>query len=187
MDSTSVSLLNRVRNADDDLSWQRFVDLYTPMIYRWATGIGLPQTEATDLVQDVFVRIVKQMPTFQYDRNKSFRSWLKTVTTNRARDFLRQRAQRPVPGSMHGQPPSLPDSIEFLSAQEYNAMLTRRALEIMQSDFEETTWQACWQVVVEGHSTAEVAASLGITKNAVYLAKSHILRRLRQEMQELLE
>ena len=58
------------------------------MIYRWATGIGLPEHEAADLVQDVFIRLLKQLPLFEYDRNRSFRAWLKTVTLNRARDFL---------------------------------------------------------------------------------------------------
>jgi len=187
MDSTSISLLQRIRRPDDDMSWQRFVNLYTPMIYRWGCDIGLPQTDAADMVQDVFVKILHAMPTFEYDMNGSFRAWLKTVTVNCGRDFLRRRVTREASLRNGNTATAVAvDHVEFISTSEYNDLLTRRALHCMQSEFEPITWKACWQFVVEGRSAADVAESLGITPNAVYLAKSRVLRRLRSELSGLI-
>ena len=86
-----------------------------------------------------------------------------------------------------GAAPIDPDTVEFISDQEYNRLLTQQALHIMQSEFEPSTWQACWQTVVDGRPTSAVAADLDITENAVYLAKSRVLRKLREELAGLMD
>jgi RNA polymerase sigma-70 factor (ECF subfamily) len=83
--------------------------------------------------------------------------------------------------------PIIPDHVESFSETEYRRRLTRRALEIMQDEFQPATWKACWETVVGGRSAAEVAKDLGLTVNAVYLAKSRVLRRLREELDGLLD
>ena len=62
-----------------------------------------------------------------------------------------------------------------------------RALELMRTNFQPTTWKACWELIVNGRSAAEVATELGISENAVYLAKGRVLRVLRRELQGLLD
>ena len=74
----------------------------------------------------------------------------------------------------------------FWHAEDLNH-LTRRALELMQRDFEESTWKACWACVVEGQSPAVVARQLGLSVGAVYVARSRVLSRLRQELEGLLD
>src|SRR5262249_45038583 len=73
------------------------------------------------------------------------------------------------------------------SAAEETSEVYLRALELMHSEFEETSWQAFWRVAVEGQAPADVAAALQMTVNAVYLAKSRVLCRLREEFADLLE
>jgi RNA polymerase sigma-70 factor (ECF subfamily) len=73
-----------------------------------------------------------------------------------------------------------------LEETEYREHLVRRALTLMQRDFERTTWKACWETVVADRSAAEVATELGITVNAVYLSKSRVLRHLRHELRGFL-
>src|SRR4051794_22774844 len=102
MDRTPVSLLERLRQPADQTAWGRFVDLYTPLLYYWARRRGLPSAEAADLVQDVFLVLVQKLPEFRYDRDKSFRNWLRTVMLNKWREGLRQRAaQPPVQNNAH--------------------------------------------------------------------------------------
>jgi len=79
MHTTPPSLLEQVRRSDDIQAWRRFVDLYTPLLFHWARRVGLREPDAADLVQDIFVLLVKKLPDFQYDRNKGFRAWLRTV------------------------------------------------------------------------------------------------------------
>src|SRR5712692_822077 len=98
MNSTSVSLLEQLRNPAESKTtgpaWERFVELYTPLLYYWARRLGLRDQDAADLVQDVFLVLVRKLPEFSYDRHKSFRAWLRTVTLNKWRERQRQRTLR---------------------------------------------------------------------------------------------
>jgi RNA polymerase sigma-70 factor (ECF subfamily) len=181
---TSPSLLERLRQPEAEAAWERFVDLYTPLLYYWATRrAGLTQDDAADLVQDVLTTLIQKLPDFNYQPDGSFRGWLRAVLLN----TYRKRKQKRMPataGSSLPEPPS-PDTVAELGEEEYRQFLARRALQLMQAEFEPTTWQACWQTVVDGRPTAEVATVLGLTANAVYVARFRVLQRLREELQGL--
>jgi RNA polymerase sigma-70 factor (ECF subfamily) len=188
MDQTSVSLLDRLRRPNERLdAWPRFVELYTPVIYSWARHVGLQEADAVDLVQDVFVLLVRKMPEFTYDQHRSFRAWLKTVTLNRWRETRRRAATVPPQApEMFADVAEADDSDQFWEA-EYRQHLVNRALRVMQADFEPATWKACWEVVVNGRPAAEVAAQLNLTPGAVYAARFRVLGRLREELAGMLE
>jgi RNA polymerase sigma-70 factor (ECF subfamily) len=150
--------------------------------------MGLSRQEATDLVQDVFVTLVEKMPQFHYDRGKRFRSWLRTVAENRWRDALRKRIAVPHhAGEAALADATVPDDAAVFWEVEYRQQLFGRAVQVMRIDFDEKTWRACWALVVEGKSGADTAAKLDMTIEAVYAAKSRVLRRLRQELDGLLD
>ena len=187
---TSLSLLQRLGKSGpagpDNQAWERFVDLYTPLLYFWARErSGLGEDEAAELVQEVFTVLVQKLRDFRYDADKSFRGWLRTVLLNKWRESLRKRV--PVlrgNAALDGLQAS--DAIGMLEQEEYQKHLARRALELMQAEFPEAVWQACWATVVEDRPAAEVAARLGMSVNSVYLAKSRVLRRLREELKGLI-
>jgi RNA polymerase sigma-70 factor (ECF subfamily) len=81
----------------------------------------------------------------------------------------------------------MPGSEALFDEAEYRARLVARALELMQAEFQPTTWKACWELVVAGRPAADVARELGISENAVHLAKGRVLRRLRKELEGLLD
>jgi RNA polymerase sigma-70 factor (ECF subfamily) len=186
MERTPSSLLQRLRQPDTQGAWERFVDLYTPLIYFWACRAGLQAQDAADLVQDVFVILLEKLPTFVYDRGRSFRSWLRTVTLNRWRDGLRRKATAATVG-LPAAEPAVPDAAESLWEAEYREFLVGRAAEVMKAEFQPQTWQACWALVVEGKAGAVVAAEQGMSLAAVYAARSRVLRRLHQELEGLLD
>ena len=188
MHTTPPSLLERLRQPGDQEAWERFVELYTPLIFYWARGVGLQDQDAADLVQDVFTLLVQKLAEFNYDEHKSFRGWLRTVTLNLWRNDQRRRAEQPVDADgpiMSGL--ASPDEAEKLWEAEYRDHLVQRALEVMQREFEPSTWQAFWECTANGRPAAEVAAQLGMSVGAVYVAKSRVLHRVRQELQGLLE
>lgn len=188
MDTTNVSLLERLKLPLDQKAWSRFVDLYTPLIYTCARQVGLQDSDAADLVQEVFAQLVQKMPDFTYDRHRSFRAWLRTVTLNKWRDRCRRQTARPHEVTDHQSLNVAQAAAESsLGEVEYRQQLVARALELMQAEFQPTTWQACWEFVVVGRPAAEVARQLGISENAVHLAKGRVLRRLRQELEGLLD
>lgn len=183
MTITPISLLERLKRPVDQSAWSRFVDLYSPLIYSWGRQVGLQDTDAADLVQDVFSVLVRKMPEFAYDQHGSFRGWLKTVTLNKWRENGRRvsaRAGQPLPEAVATQ-----ESEAFWEV-EYRQHLIGQALRVMQTDFEPKTWRACWALVVEGRPAAQVAEELGISVGTVYAAKCRVLARLRQELVGLL-
>jgi len=192
MSETSLSLLNRLRSQPDAESWRRLVDLYTPLIQGWLRRHSVPPADADDLTQEVMTVVVRELPQFEHNqRPGAFRSWLRTITVNRLRALWRSRRGRPIatgdsdflkmldaledPGS----------NLARLWDQQHDQHVARRLMELVQPQFEPKTWQAFRRVVLDGIKAAVVAAELNISVNAVLLAKSRVLSRLRQEMQGL--
>jgi RNA polymerase sigma-70 factor, ECF subfamily len=189
MDSTSATLLRRLTADCDHAAWTRFVQLYTPLLFFWARKAGLAEPDAADLVQDVFCVLVRKLPQFQYNPAKSFRAWLRTVLLNIWRNRIRQKvvATGLADERLPFQEPATADHALQLEEVEYRQHLVAQAVALMQADFEPATWRACWQLVVEGRPAAQVASNLGLTVNAVYLAKSRVLATLRRELDGLLD
>jgi RNA polymerase sigma-70 factor (ECF subfamily) len=187
MNTTSVSLLQRLRQPGDHEAWRRFVQLYGPLLYYWARGLRLPTADAADLVQEVFVVVVEQMPQFAYNPDRSFRGWLRTVALNKWRERCRRHSASPAENDARLEEVASDDANDALAENEYRHWLVRQALELMQSEFEPTTWKACWESVVSDRPAAEVAAELNVRVEVVYGAKSRVLRRLREELDGLLD
>jgi RNA polymerase sigma-70 factor (ECF subfamily) len=186
VERTPISLLERLRRPEDETAWKQFVHLYTPMLYGWALKTGLSDASAADLVQDVFLVVVQQLPSFQYQHGGSFRAWLRTILMNRWRTWQR----RPQPQTVR------PEQLDELSASaeselpgeaEERCQLVRRALTLVEREVEPVTWQAFRQYVLEGQAPAAVAAALGVKVNVVYLAKSRVFQRLRRLLEGLVD
>jgi RNA polymerase sigma-70 factor (ECF subfamily) len=186
IDPTPVSLLQRLRQPAPVQAWGRFVDLYTPLLYDWACRLGLQESDAADLVQDVLVTLVQKLPEFSYDRSQSFRGWLRVVLLNTWRNQRRRPREAPLEFDPAAGADGHPDPALVIEEADYRSYLVGRALRLMKAEFEPSTWRACWEYVVRARPAAEVAAELGLTVNAVYLAKSRVLSRLRQELAGLL-
>jgi RNA polymerase sigma-70 factor, ECF subfamily len=164
------------------------VQLYTPLLFHWARRCGETEDDAADLVQEVFVTLMQTLPAFKQDQGAGrFRSWLHTIMVNKLRDRKRREARFANALAQHPPEPRLPDVAELFWETEYQQELARRALRLMQAEFAPTTWKACWATVVAGRSSEEVARELGISENAVYIAKCRVLRRLRQELSGLVD
>ena len=185
--ATRESLIIRLGDGKDNQAWEDFIDLYSSVIYGFARGRGLQDADAADLVQEVLRSVVRSIS--KYDRQKGrFRNWLMAVVRNRLSDFWTGRG-REATGSgdtrvLHqlGQIRS-PNGTEELWEQEYQRSVFQLAVSRIRDDFEESTWQAFWRTNVEEQSIREVAQSLEISEGAVYIARSRVLARLKQQVQ----
>jgi RNA polymerase sigma-70 factor (ECF subfamily) len=190
---TPSSLLQRVQ-ANEQQAWQRLVTLYGPLVYGWCLQAGLQPEDAADVGQDVFVAVARKVAHFRRDRpGDSFRGWLWTITSHKISDLRKTRGRRiqaeggstaqqrlaQLPEAPSSAPASAPASGESRG-------LYRHALTLIQAEFAERTWKAFWLLAVEGCPAAAVAADLGMSVGAVYVAKSRVLRRLREEFRDLL-
>jgi RNA polymerase sigma-70 factor (ECF subfamily) len=185
---TSISLLDRLREQPDSTGWQRLVDMYTPLIRGWLRRHGLPPQEADDLVQEVLTVVVRRLPEFRRaERTGAFRRWLRTITVNCLRDFWKRQRTRPrATGDsdfLHvlDQLEDPESALSRLWDEEHDRHVTQRLLEMIRPQFETSTWEAFQRVALHGVPPDQVAAELGMSVNAVFIAKSRVLCRLRQE------
>jgi RNA polymerase sigma-70 factor, ECF subfamily len=188
--STSSTLLQRVKSHDTE-AWRRLVRLHGPLVFLWSCRSGLAREDAADVAQEVWAAVAKHVAEFRRDRpGDTFRGRLWTITRNKARDRLRGQEPSAVGGTsvqraMAEIPDDQTDSSQLVPNERQ--ILMRRALELIQPEFEDRTWKAFWRAAVDQRPAAEVAAELAITPGAVRQAKYRILRRLREEMDGLLE
>jgi len=192
---TSFSLLERLRQPErDDAAWNRLVALYTPLIQGWLRRYAVESADADDLAQEVLSTVHREIPQFQHNRHAgAFRCWLRTITVNRIRAFWRtRRSQRLLTTDSHLEQElaQLEDPASGLSKvwdQQHDQHVLRRLLELVEPEFSPAIWLAFQRLALDGLEAARVAAELGTTTNAVLLAKSRVLRRLRQEARGLVD
>jgi RNA polymerase sigma-70 factor (ECF subfamily) len=191
MPTTRASLLVRLRDPGDGDAWEQFVQVYGPVVYGFARKRGVQDADAADLMQEVLRSLMTSARRLDYDPKRgSFRNWLFTVTRNKLIDLReKQRRGQAVGGSsaleMLDQQPSRDD--ESLWDEEFRRQVFSVAAEQVKVEFEPTTWSAFWSTAVEGAKPQEVAAALGISVGAVYVAKSRVQARLKERVAELNE
>ncbi len=191
---TSASLLDRVRDRNDDASWQTLVEIYTPMIRSWLKrNSGLDQ-DSEDVIQDVLAVVVRRIPEFRREpRVGAFRAWLRAITVNCLRETWKSRQRRPGTATNDRVAEilnELEDPNSGLSKvwdQEHDQHVTQRLLEIIRPEFTEKTWQAFQRFAIKGEAVDSIASELGLTSNAVFIAKSRVLAALRREGAGLLD
>ena len=185
MISTQTSLLLRLRDPDDAEAWNRFARLYAPLLMFWVKKLGVEPNRADDLVQEIFLTLLDKLPALADRVPENFRGWLRTVAVNKCRDWFR-RQNREIPSvSLQADALAMDDPAQLLTDEEYRTFVAQAALRMMRESFQETTWQACWQHIAASRPAKEVAAELGISENAVYLACGRVLQRLRKELSGL--
>ena len=193
MDLTSRSLLQRVSNSDQE-SWDCLASIYTPLLQRWLRRYELQPSDVQDVIQDVLSVVARDVKSFKHNgRRGAFRKWLKTILINRLRYFWRSRNYRPrVDGGtdyqLHLQ--QLEDPASAVSAiwdREHDQIVLARLWEMIEPRFAEKTCSAFRRQVMDGLSAAEAAEELDMSVNAALIAKSRVLKELRQEGQNLLE
>jgi RNA polymerase sigma-70 factor (ECF subfamily) len=185
-------LLERVRRNDAE-AWRRLMELYRPLVIFWCTRGGVAVDDAEDVAQGVFVATAADLRGFRRDRpGDTFRGWLRVVTRHQiALHFRRNRDHVRAEGGSQAweKLASVADPLAEAGEDEQAEVnqLHRRAVEQVRGEFEERTWQAFWMTAIEGRAPADLAAELGMTPTAIRQAKSRVLRRLRQEMGELID
>ncbi len=188
---TPLSLLERARTNDAD-AWRRLVELYRPLVLFWCARARVDPTDAEDIAQGVLVAAAAGLERFRHDRpGDTFRGWLRAITRNQVLLHVRRNLGRPQAegGSDAWQSlQAVADTLAIDAADEQAEVgqLYRRAVEQVRGEFEERTWQAFWLTTIEGRLPGALVDLLGMTPAAIRQAKSRVLRRLKQEMGELI-
>jgi RNA polymerase sigma-70 factor (ECF subfamily) len=190
--STSTGLVNGVKGRDQE-AWQRLAQLYGPLVYQWCRSRGLQTSDAEDVTQEVFLTVAAKVAAFRREGPKdTFRGWLWAITHHKLGHWIRrQRAHEHAAGGTDAQRRLLEAALPVEESQSDAASsrgavtgLYQRALQLIRTEFEDRSWEAFRRLVLEGRSPADVAADLGMSRSAVYVTKSRILRRLREVLRD---
>ncbi len=191
--SVSSTLLDQLRCGRSE-AWERFVRLYSPVVYRWCRRSGLSADDSADVLQEVLSAVMLHLSDFHRDKPQdSFNAWLAAITKNKVHDLnRRRRGKAEARGGTTAQlqlaevpqPPELSEE-SIRPDADSAAWLSRRSLDLIRNEFENRTWEAFWRVTIQDQPSSRVAEDLKMTVPAVYTAKSRVLRRLRQVMREL--
>ena len=183
---TSVSLLSRLRKPGDDAAWRTFVDLYTPLIYRYCQRRGLQDADAKDVAQEVLTQVSQAIRTFKYDPARGrFRGWLGAVVSNAiARHAARLgragRGQGNASGAFAFD--EIAAEADPLWIEEFKSRVLQSALARIRIEFDETTWRAFELIWLAGGKPQDVATALEKPVAWIYKAKSRVLSRLKEQV-----
>ncbi len=186
--STSLNLLTRLREGDPE-AWRRMNHLYRPLMRAWLRPRGLQPADIDDLTQNALAVVLRRLPEFRHNgRTGAFRTWLRGIVGNVLRDHLRAAERRPDGGEQLLAEVENPDSdLNRRWDEEHDRYVLRGLLELVHPEFAAATWDAFRLTTIEGRNTAEVAAELGLTPNAVRIARSRVMARLRQEAEGFID
>ncbi len=194
MAETSLSLLNRLQKTGDPENWNRLVELYAPLLRAWLRKYGVQSSDADDLIQDVLLVVSNNLKSFDHNgRPGAFRTWLRSILVNRLRNFWRARGRRPEANGeidVDRQLLELQDPASAMSQlwnRQHDQHVLRKLLELTRPHFTHETWTAFQRVAIAGEKADIVASELGISLNAVFIAKSRVLSSLRREAAGLVE
>jgi RNA polymerase sigma factor (sigma-70 family) len=189
---TRLTLLNRIKDGQDTAAWKEFLQLYGPVVYGFARNRGLQDADAADVMQDVMRSVARNAAKLEYDPKRgTFRGWLYTIARNKVYNFLSAGRNRPKGGGDPDNTERLEsiadprDEAEESFELEYRRRLSGKAMERVKNEFQKNTWTAFWETAVEGKNAADVGKALKMTPGAVYVAKSRVLARLRDEVQHM--
>ena len=185
LQSTSESLLIRLRQTNDSDAWGQFVRLYTPLIFYWARKNGMSHDDAGDIVQDVLSIVFRKLPAWKYDPQGSFRGWLRTVTLNRHRELIRRKQIPVVDESLRMI--ADPRHAEASWDAEYHRQLVVAAMNLLENDFAPKTWQALKLLIGSDQPATEIAQQTGVSVWTLYAARNRLMGKLRRELDGLLE
>jgi RNA polymerase sigma-70 factor (ECF subfamily) len=190
---TRASLLVRLRDPRDETAWREFVELYAPLVYSYARKQGLQDADAADLSQDVLGAVAGAVSRLEYDPHRgAFRNWLFTIVRHKLSDWRAGEKKRPIgsgDSATHQllQQSPMSEAIEGKWEEEWERRVFAWACTQVRREIADTTWQAFWRTAFQGHAGKAVAADLGMSVAAVYLARSRVLARLKELVRSVQE
>lgn len=202
---TRRTLISKLRDWENDDSWQEFFDTYWKLIFSVALKSGLTHPEAEEVVQETIVSIAKKMDSFEYDPDRcSFKGWLKHMTRLRILDQFRKRkpgdqafartekpSRQPDTGASDDPVDQLADShadaLEQIWEREWEDNLIELTLQRIKTHVRPEHYQIFYMNVVQGRSCREVAQLVGTTVSQVYVVRHRVGKLAKQERNAIVQ
>ncbi len=194
---TRRSLIDRVKNWEDHMSWELFMDTYSPLVYSVAFKAGLSQAEADDVVQETMISIARNIRDFNYDPTiGKFRNWVIKNTSFRVLDQLRKRKKLPSPGTARTRyddrtatidrvPDPVSLDVESMCKAEWEKHIRDVAVQKIKNKIKPKHFQVLDLHMLKNWPVPKVAKTLGVTSAFVHMTRFRLIRLLKKQVTEL--
>ncbi len=200
---TRHSLLERLKDWEDQSSWQAFFDTYWRLLYSVALEAGLTDSEAQEVVQETVIAVARKISSFKTDSNRgSFSAWLMRLTRWRIADQFRKRqaAARTglardiltLPADETGSsdllnrvPDPGGDQLQAIWSREWEKNLMSTALERVKKRVRPRQYQVFDMHVLQDLPARDTARTLQVSVASVYMVKSRVSRLLKETLKVL--
>lgn len=184
--TTSLTLLNEIRLTGSPEAWARFVDIYGPLLLKWNREAGLQDADAQDVAQNCLAFICDRINSFSRKKTGSFRRWLRLVAFNKIREHRGKKKRSESLQDLDEASFAVPGD-DFIYAENYYQDVLERALRHLHRQFHKESWDAFLSTALQGKSVDKVAQELGMTPNAVYVARHRITHKISQVVREFIQ
>jgi RNA polymerase sigma factor (sigma-70 family) len=186
---TRDSLILRLPTQSDAQAWREFIEIYEPLLFRFARRRGLQDADAREIAQNVFLSVAKAVQRWQPSKEKGrFRAWLFCIARNQLINYLAKHGKQRGSGNttqlrlLRELPQSTPEIDEITN--DYRKEMFRLAAAQARDCFQPSSWSAFWRIAVLGQDVQQVAAELQLSPTAVYIARSRVTAKIREIVQQ---
>ncbi|VGO12080.1 ECF RNA polymerase sigma factor RpoE [Pontiella desulfatans] len=190
---TRESLLLRLKDKADEYAWREFHAIYGRLIFGYSLHYGIGYAEAEDIVQEVCIKVFRQILQFDYAPERGrFRGWLKTITRNTVVDYLRRRRSRTNTSREFRELSELEaessaEADEELWRMEWRKALYETAMERVRKRVGEQTFRIFNEHVLGQRPADELADDTSMDVGSIYSVKHRVLKYIKQEVKNILE
>lgn len=183
---TSTQILEDLRTSNNATAWDKFCNHFQPVVVSFARQLGLTETDAEDAAQETMLEFLKALRNGKYDREKgSMSNWLfgiarRVILNLRGRQPLEQLVADKTTGTSFWDLVQDDRGLKYTWESEWRQMVLTRCLEQARQEFDPNVFEAFKLYALSEHPVDEVAERLRMSNNAVYIAKSRVLSRLRE-------
>lgn len=186
-ESTRSSVLKAVADTGNDAAWNRLFDLYAGFVFSIARRKGLKPDDADDMVQVVFTDLARNLPTFNYDRERGrFRSYLTGLVNWRVMDRLKAAKREAELKASFWEEARTAGGDDDFAAREWQAAATEEALRRIKPEVRPEHYAAFVASAVEGQDTDAVTKLYGISRDNLYQIRNRLTAKLREKVAEVL-
>lgn len=186
---TRESLILRLPKASDAAAWREFIEIYEPLLFRFAKRRGLQEADAREVAQNVFLAVARAVERFEPDQKRGkFRAWLFRIARNQLINFVSKHKRDKASGrtaewNLLNDVPDRAD-IESEVLLDYRKEMFRLAAAQVRDSVHDKTWNAFWRTAVLSEDVERVASALSLTQGAVYIARSRVTAKIRACIEE---
>ena len=187
MAATSLTLLEQLQSSSPGAAWDQFVAIYSPLLMKWNREAGLQESDAEDVAQETLTNVFQKIGGFSRQREGSFRKWLKKMAYHRVCRHRRKLDKTLSLEEADGSDLQIPPADEAAYAENYYFDVLESALRYVFKEFRELSWRAFLDTLLRNRPIQEVAAEIGISPTAIYIARCRIISRITQIAQGFIE